>query len=288
MKLSDRVPYLPIIDRPRLKLPGNARIVIWPLVTVEVWDPTGPLPRQVMSAPGGKRFQPDVPNWTWSEYGMRVGFWRIKKILDQAKIRATLALNGSVCEAYPQVVDVAQKSKWEMMGHNYVQIPMHLTEDERSAILKTVETIKDHTGQHPRGWMGPGLTQTDNTPEFLVDAGVEYVADWVLDDLPCELTTKSGPLYSIPYSVEINDVAMFAIQEQPASELFQRTMDQFECLYEEGKDNARIMAIAVHPYLTGVPHRIKYYQRLIETISGYDDVLFWTGDQILDWYKAAQ
>jgi allantoinase len=81
---------------------------------------------------------------------------------------------------------------------------------------------------------------------------------------------------------------MFAIQEQPASELFQRTMDQFECLYEEGKDNARIMAIAVHPYLTGVPHRIKYYQRLIETISGYDDVLFWTGDQILDWYKASQ
>ena len=287
MKLSDRVPYQPIIERPRLKLPGGARVVIWPIVTVEVWDSDGPLPRMVLSPPGGRTFIPDVPNWTWAEYGMRVGFWRIKKILDQAKIKATLALNGSVCEAYPQVVQAARKAKWEMMGHSFVQKPMHLLNDERAAIQKTVAMIKKHTGSLPRGWMGPGLTQTDNTPEHLVEAGIEYVADWVLDDLPCEITTRAGPLYTIPYSVEINDVAMTAIQHQRSSEIYDRAMDQFECLYEEGKDNARVMAIAVHPYLSGVPHRIKYYRRLIEALSAEDGVLFWTGDQILDWYKKA-
>ena len=161
MKLSERIPYSPIVERKPLKLPDGARIVIWPIVTVEVWDSEAPLPRQVMSPPGGRSFIPDVPNWTWAEYGMRVGFWRIKKILDQAKIKATLALNGSVCEAYPQVVDAAQKSNWEMMAHGYVQKPMHLLNDERAAIQKTVATIKQHTGSHPRGWMGPGLTQTE-------------------------------------------------------------------------------------------------------------------------------
>ncbi|MEX2451258.1 MAG: polysaccharide deacetylase family protein [Rhodospirillales bacterium] len=285
MKPNERIPYQPIVERAPLTLPGGARVVIWPLVTVEVWDSTAPLPRTVLSPPGGQSFVPDVPNWTWAEYGMRVGFWRLKKILDEFDIRATLSLNGAVCEAYSQVVQAALESRWEPMAHSYLQKPMHSLVDERAAIRKSVKIIREHTGIQPRGWMGPGLTQTDDTPEYLVEAGIEYVTDWVLDDQPCRIATDKGPLYTIPYSVEINDVAFAAIQHRPSSEIYTRAMDQFDCLYEEGETNARVMAIAVHPYLSGVPHRIKYFRRLIETLSQKPGVVFWTGGEILDWYK---
>jgi len=285
MLLHERIEYSPISERKPLKLPDGGRVIVWTVITCEVWDEEAPLPRTVLSAPGGQRYLPDVPNWTWAEYGMRVGFWRMKKIIDEFGIRATLCLNGSVCERYPQVVEAAKSADWEFMGHNYVQQPMHLTEDEEGAIKKTVQTIKAATGKHPRGWMGPGLTETHDTPEYLVKAGVEYTTDWVLDDQPCTLKTDAGPLYTIPYSVETNDVVMTAIQQQPSSEIFQRTMDQFDCLYAEGAENPRILAVCVHPYLSGVPHRIGYFRKIYETLGDRPGVLFWTGDQIIDWYK---
>ncbi|MBT4703774.1 MAG: polysaccharide deacetylase, partial [Rhodospirillaceae bacterium] len=102
--LKDRITYDPIEHRKKLKLPGGARVAVWTVVTVEVWDPSGPLPRQVLSAPGGQRWQPDVPNWCWSEYGARVAFWRMKRILDEFNIKATLCINGSVCDHYPQII----------------------------------------------------------------------------------------------------------------------------------------------------------------------------------------
>ena len=132
--------------------------------------------------------------------------------------------------------------------------------------------------------MGPGLTQTDLTPERLVDAGVEYTADWILDDQPCEINTASGPLYSVPYTTELNDIPIMLLQNHQSSILYERTMDYFETVYEEGKNNVRVMAIAVHPYIHGVPHRIKYFRRIFEELSSKPGVVFMTGAEILDWY----
>ncbi len=165
---------------------------------------------------------------------------------------------------------------------------MGLLDDQRRAIRKTIATIEAFTGKKPRGWMGPGLTQTLETPDILVEEGIEYIADWVLDDQPCELRTTAGTLYTIPYTVELNDIPMMMVQHHKASELLDRTMDQFERLYAEGAESARVMAIAVHPYITGVPHRIGYFEKILERLSGRPGVLFWTGEQILDWYKAAK
>ena len=287
MKPRERIEYSAIVDRAPLRLPDGARLVVWPIVNIENWDIDGPMPRTVLPPPGGGSLIPDLPNWAWQEYGMRVGFWRLFEALDRHGIRATLSINGSVCDVYPRVAGAARDAGWEFMAHSQIQKPMHLLDDERAAIRATIETIEKFTGKLPRGWLGPGLTETFETADFLAEAGIEYVADWVLDDQPCQLKTGHGTLYTIPYTVELNDISIMMVQYHKAAELFDRTMDQFERLYAEGEHTARIMAIAVHPYISGVPHRISYFEKIFDTLSQKPGVLFWTGDQILDWYKGA-
>jgi peptidoglycan/xylan/chitin deacetylase (PgdA/CDA1 family) len=287
MKPRERIEYSAIVDRAPLKLPDGSRIVVWPIVNIENWDIEGPMPRTVLPPPGGGNLVPDLPNWAWQEYGMRVGFWRIFEALGRHNIRATLSINGSVCEIYPRVAGAARDAGWEFMGHSYIQKPMHLLDDQLAAIRKSIDVIERFTGKKPRGWLGPGLTETFETPDLLAEAGIEYVADWVFDDQPCQLKTRHGPLYTMPYTVELNDIALMLIQYHKAVELYDRTMDQFERLYAEGEHTARIMAIAVHPYITGVPHRIGYFEKILDTLSQKPGVLFWTGDEILDWYKGA-
>ncbi len=288
MKPSERIEYSAVVDRAPLKLPNGARVVVWPIINVENWEIEQPMARTVLSPPGGNAVVPDLPNWAWHEYGMRVGFWRLKAALDRFDVKATLSINASVCELCPRLAGAARDAGWEFMAHGFVQTPMGLLEDQRAAIRETIETIERFTGRRPRGWLGPGLTETLETPDILAEEGIEYVADWVLDDQPCELRTRAGTLYTIPYTVELNDIPMMMIQHHKASELLDRTMDQFERLYAEGAENARVMAIAVHPYITGVPHRIAYYEEILERLAGRPGVVFWTGEQILDWYKAAK
>ncbi len=288
MEPRERIEYSAIIDRDPLKLPDGARLVVWPIVNVENWEIQNPMARTVLPPPGGTAVVPDLPNWAWHEYGMRVGFWRLKAALDRFDIQATLSINASVCEVCPRLAGAARDAGWEFMAHGFVQTPMGLLKDQRRAIRKTIATIEAFTGRKPRGWLGPGLTETLETPEILAEEGIEYVADWVLDDQPCELRTTAGTLYTIPYTVELNDIPMMMVQHHKASELLDRAMDQFERLYAEGAESARVMAIAVHPYITGVPHRIGYYETILERLSRRPGVLFWTGEQILDWYKAAK
>jgi allantoinase len=165
---------------------------------------------------------------------------------------------------------------------------MQAVENEREDIEKTTAAIKAFTGKAPRGWLGPGLTETWNTPDLLAELGYDYVADWVLDDQPVVLKTTSKPIVNVPYTQECNDVAMMLIQHHKASEYLDRAVDQFEQLYQDSKDSARIMALVVHPYIMGAPHRLKYYRKALEHIQKKNDVLFWTGEQILDWYKGKQ
>ena len=147
-------------------------------------------------------------------------------------------------------------------------------------------SIRDLTGRPPRGWESPGLTETDETLDLLAEAGIEYVADWVLDEQPVPLTTRAGTMVSIPYTVEINDVVISAVQLQPSDEILRRGRDHFDRLYLDGATTPRVMAISIHPYLTGVPHRIKYLEALYDYILGHEGVVLWTGAQILDWYRA--
>ena len=282
--LSSRLPYSAIVDRPPLKLPQGGRIAVWTIVNVEEWSIERPMPRTVLPPPFGQPLLPDLPNWSWHEYGMRVGFWRLVEVLERFGVKATFAVNGSVCRSYPRVAGAAKDAGWEFMGHGYVQRPMHHVEDQPAAIRDTLEAIREFTGKAPRGWESPGLTETPETIDHLAAAGIEYVADWVVDDQPCRIETASRPVVSIPYTVEMNDISMMAIQHHPSEEWLRRGIDQFDRLYAEGERSARVMAISVHPYISGVPHRIGYLEKLYKHVTARPGVMLWTGGQILDWY----
>ena len=283
--LSERAPYQAIVDRPRLTLRDDGRLAVWVIVNVEEWSIERPMPRTVLSAPMGQPLLPDLPNWAWHEYGMRVGFWRILEALTRRNIPVTMAVNGNVCASYPRVAGAAKDAGWEFMGHGFVQRPMHHLDDQRRAIADTMSAIEALTGAAPTGWESPGLTETDETLDLLAEAGIDHVANWVLDDLPVELTTAHGSVIAIPYTVETNDIVVHAIQHQPSDGFRQRCHDQFKQLYRESADNARVMAISVHPYLTGVPHRFGYFEEILDHVFGHDGVVPMTGSEIANWYR---
>ena len=281
---NERVPYSAIVDRPKLELPRGARLAVWTIVNVEEWSIERAMPRTVLPPPYGQPLLPDLPNWAWHEYGMRVGFWRFLEILEKFNIKATLAINGSVIKSYPRIAEAGLKAGWEFMGHGFVQRPMHHVENQKESIVMTIEAIRSFTGKAPRGWESPGLTETYDTIDHLAEAGIEYVADWVLDDQPCLIQTATRPVVSVPYTVEMNDIAMMALQHHPSEEWLRRGIDHFDRLYQEGATSARVMAISLHPYISGVPHRIGYVEKLYEYILQRPGVMLWTGEQILDWY----
>jgi hypothetical protein len=163
----ERLPYSAIVDRPKRKLPGNARVVVWPIVNIEDWDIGRAMPRQAIPVPTGIAVLPDIGNWGWHEYGMRVGFWRLKEALDSRGIRASLSVNGRCCETYPRVSQAALDAKWEFVGHNYIQMPLHQNEDQPAVIRQTMDAIERFTGYRPKGWMSPGFGQTMATVDYL-------------------------------------------------------------------------------------------------------------------------
>ena len=228
---TDRIAYSPISDRPRLALPGGARMVVWVIVNIEEWNPLEPMPRTVLTPPAGGSPMPDIPNWAWHEYGNRVGFWRLLEVFDELNIPASLAINGSAIRSYEPISRAALDRGWEFMGHGFTQKNMQKVENEREDIVKTREAIRAFTGRPPRGWLGPGLTETWETPDLLVEEGFDYVADWVLDDQPVRLKTRTKPIVSVPYTQECNDVAMMLIQHHVAAEYRNRAIDQFEQIY---------------------------------------------------------
>jgi peptidoglycan/xylan/chitin deacetylase (PgdA/CDA1 family) len=284
-RLTDRIPYQAIVDRPKLTFPDGKRMAVWVIVNVEEWQIENPMPRTVLSPPMGQPLLPDVPNWSWHEYGMRSGFWRQHKALTDRGIPTTLAINGNVCKSYPRVASAAKDAGWEFMGHGLLQGPTQKLGDQRGSIAKTIELISDFWGQAPRSWECPGLTETGETLDLLRENGIEYVADWVIDDLPQDVETPFGTITTIPYTVETNDITVYALQQHGSDELLNRGIDQFERLYQESADNARIMAISIHPYITGVPHRIRYLEELLDYVSEHEDICWMTASEIGDWYR---
>lgn len=288
MKPEERLPFKAFPDREKLTLPDGARMIVWPVLALEVWDIDRPMPRMVLSPPQGQALQPDVPNWTWHEYGMRVGLWRLIDILESFDIKPCVTLNARVCEDFPEVAQKLADKSWEFNAHSYDQIAMHKLDDQQAVINRSCDIIEKFTGKRPRGWFGPGLTQTFDTMDYLAEAGIQYIGDWVLDDLPVEVQTRHGEVIALPYNYEIHDIAQQAIQQAASEQFFTRGRDYFDCLYQESANNVKIMSVAIHPYLSGSPHRARYIRELFEHITGHDGVKIWDGEQILDWYLSTR
>lgn len=289
---TERLPYTAAIDRPRIELPDGKSLAVWAVVNVENWLIDNPMPRQVLVAPTGVALQPDLPNWAWHEYGMRVGFWRVLDAFASRGIRPTLSVNGSVPAAYPRIAGAARDAGWEFMGHGFAQVPLHREPDLRATIARTVAAIRDFTGEPPVGWLGPGLTETLDVPDLLAEAGIRYNADWVVDDRPCRIAAGRGTLFTMPYSVELNDIPVLAIQHHRASEFADRALLQAERLASEAASpgplgGAKVMGFAVHPFLSGVPHRIGELERLLDGLLARPDTVFMQGREILRWYEGS-
>jgi allantoinase len=209
----------------------------------------------------------------------------MKRMLEGLKISPTVTLNARVCETYPQVAQACVDAGWELNAHGYDQVPMHKLDDQKAVIDKSVAVITKFWGRAPRGWFGPGLTQTFDTLDHLSAAGIEYIGDWVLDDEPVTLKTTGKPVVALPYNFELHDIVLMALGHHPSGEMHARVMDHFECLYEESAERPKILAIAMHPYLSGVPHRINHVRRAFEAVLSRPGVAAWDGARILDWYK---
>lgn len=287
MSPTERTTFSAIVDRPPLKFPKKAKVIIWSIVNLEVWDISRPMARQVIPAPTGVPLLPDVPNWAWHEYGMRVGFWRFKSLYDSLNIKPTLALNARVCIDYPRVAQACLDAGWEFMGHSYEQMPIHKVENQAEMIAKSMDTIETFTGKRPVGWLGPGLTQTFETPDLLAKAGVKYVGDFPYDDEPTRIKTEHGSLVTLPYTVENNDIPMMIVQHHEANYWTQKCIDTFDQYYEEANERPKILSIAIHPYISGMPFRIAYLKKVYEHINRHEGVVHMTGEEIYEWYNAA-
>jgi allantoinase len=278
--------YSPIIDRPKLTWPNNARIACWVIPNIEFFA----LDEAVPAAAGGSGGAiPDVPTWAVRDYGNRIGVFRIMQALDRHKIRASVALNSELCRWHPRILEEGNKRGWEWMGHNESNTRRlnNLPPGEEAGVIRrTLDTIEAATGRRPKGWLGSGLQETWETLDHLHAGGVEYVLDWTNDDQPYEMKLSGGGnMLSVPYTQELNDKPAFEKMHCTADQFGTMICHQFDTLWREGAESGRVMAIALHPYIIGVPHRIHALEAALDHIAKHDGVWWATGTEIADAYR---
>jgi allantoinase len=277
-----------ISERKPFTWPDNKTLAVWVAPNVEVWNYDSPVGIPV--SPNLGNIVPDVINYAWREYGIRVGLWRFADVLDAAGIKATVALNSLVCEHFPRAVEEMKKRGWEFMGHgttNSESLAGLNPEREREVIQSVLKTIEQATGRKPRGWLGSGLIETYNTLDILAEEGVIYCGDWNNDDQPYPMKVKKGKMFSIPYCMEINDIPLFIRKGYTGEQYYRSVIDQFETLYADSKKQPRVMGIPLHPMIAGQPLRIRYLERAIAEMKKHDGVWFATGGEIIDAYQRA-
>jgi peptidoglycan/xylan/chitin deacetylase (PgdA/CDA1 family) len=265
-------PFRAIVDHPPLAWPNGARVAVWVIPNVEHYH------IELGAA------APDVRNHSRRDYGNRVGIWRVMEVMAKHGVRGTVALNGEVGKFYPRIMQAMIALKWELMGHgltNSVRLTGLPREQEANIIAETRKIIESY-GERMWGWLGPGLTETYVTLDLLREKGVEYVADWVNDDLPYRM---NNGLYSIPYTLELNDMPLFNMPSIAIDDFYRRICETFDVLYHEAEKSGRVMGIALHPYLIGAPHRIRYLDRALRYMSSHGKVWFATGHEIIEAYS---
>jgi len=285
---NPRVPFLLADERPALAPPDGKPLIVHVVVNVETWPFDQPMPRKLLSAPHGADAVPDIPNFSWVEYGLRVGMPRLFALFAERRVPVSAFVNAGVCDDYPRLAERVGEARWEIVGHGYRQRSLQAEgAGEREVIEKSLDRLLRFYGVRPRGWLGPGLKETLDTPDHLKAAGIEYVCDWVIDDLPDWMQTRHGPLICMPYTLELNDSTLYAVQQHPSEAMYRRMLDSLECYARELARQPRILTLALHPHLIAVPHRMVYLERMIDELQSRADTVFMTGGAIADWFVAA-
>ena len=274
-------------ERPRLPALNSKPLMVHVVLNVEYWPFDQSMPRAVIPPPHGAEIIPDVANYSWVEYGMRVGMPRILRMLSERGIRASAFMNAYCADIYPSCTDAMLVADWEFVGHCWVQRSLANVDDEVDVIDMTLARLESLTGKKPRGWLGAGMGETFDTPDYLCERGIEWLADWYVDDLPCWMSTKHGPMLAMPYTVEHNDVPMWVVQNQSSDEFLKRAEAALDVITPELVDNPLVFTLALHPHVAGVAHRAHYLGRVLDMLLARDDTVFVTGSEIADWFIAA-
>lgn len=270
--------YSPIVSRPKLEWPNAARVAFYVGLNIEHYLLDRP---STSIFPGTATLVPDPLNYGWRDYGPRVGIWRLIETLDRYCVRASVLLNADVCTHYPQIIAAGRARDWVWLAHgkNNSILQTGMDEHEERGYLTTMtDTIAAATGTRPRGWLGPALSETLNTPRLLQELGFSYVLDWCNDDQPYPLNLPG--MLSVPYSIEINDITLFMGKSLSGSDFYQIVVDQFDQLNQDGEHQGRVMALCLHPFIIGQPFRHKYLEQALAYISSHDGVWLTTSDDI--------
>lgn len=280
-----RVPHRLECDRPRLAPPApGKRLIVSVVLNVEDWDPAQPMPRGILPPPHGTSFVPDVPNFSWYEWGMRLGLPRLVDLLASRGVRASVNLNSQVIRSHPAAAELLAGTGWELVGHGVAQQSLHRAEDERAVIEEAISDLAALSGERIRGWLGPGLQETAVTPDILSECGIDYVSDWVIDELPVFLDARPRPLVVVPYSLELNDSVLYAVEHHESAELLRRVDDTLRSWDDEGDDRLMVLALPLHPHLIGVRHRIVYLSEVLDLLLSRPETIVMTGSGICDWF----
>ena len=283
---NDLFDYTPIIEREPIHWPGGARVAFYVGLNIEDFHVDSP---STSLWEGTASLVPDPLNYGWRDYGPRVAIWRLIETLDRHGIPASALLNSEVYERYPQIVEAGRARDWAWIAHgktnSRLQTGMHIDE-ERAFLADVVDTIEAATGQRPRGWLGPGLTETFQTPALLAELGLRYVLDWTNDDQPYRLNVPG--MLSVPYSVELNDLGMFISRGLSGPDVLRMIRDHFDQLYADAAESGRVMALALHPFVSSQPFRHKYLDQALAYIANQPGVWLTTSDQIAEHYARAR
>jgi len=275
-------------ERTRLEPLDGKPIMVNLCMNIEYWPFDRPMPRGIIPAPhGAQPPPPDVPNFSWVEYGLRCGMPRIMGMLEQRDLRASAFINAQVSEIYPSLMVAVLKAKWELVGHGWFQQSLKQTDDEADVIHRSLDKLAELSGMTTRAWLGPGLGETDDTVDLLKERGIEFLHDWCLDDLPFWIRTKHGPMVGLPYTFELNDVPVYAVQNNSTDEILKRLEATLAVFEREAAHQPRVLTFGLHPHIIGVPHIAYSFEKALDLLMNRSDTVFVTSSEIGDWFLEA-
>ena len=278
--------------RPPVTWPHEARVALWVVPALE-WFPLN-MKGSPFKPPGAMvTAYPDLRHYTLRDYGNRVGIFRIMQALERHAIPASVAVNAAVATRYPALLAACVERGWEIIANGEDMDHLHhsgLSEkEERGQIERTLATLRKASGQPVRGWLSPAKSESFATLDLLAAAGVDYVCDWVNDDMPYAMRADARPLYAMPHPIDIDDHTILVQNHHSEDDFRDALCDQFDTLYRESATHGgRVMAISLHPWVIGQPYRIGALEEALQHIMAHRGVWATTGAQILDAWTSQQ
>ncbi|KTD07763.1 polysaccharide deacetylase family protein [Legionella jamestowniensis] len=286
LKRHYRYSYSPIIERPTFEWPNYTRLAFYIALNIEHFSFGEGLGATLTPQ---TRPQPDVLNYAWRDYGNRVGVWYLLELFKQLDLPIALLVNSSAYDYCPQVIEAFRARGDEIVAHGRTNSEQQgiLNQPEEKALIREVtELITRKEKQAPKGWLGPWISESVNTPDLLYEEGYEYLLDWCHDDQPTWLETAHGRILSIPYSQEVNDIPAIIPNRASASEFAEMIMDNFEEMLEQSKLRPLVFGLSLHPYIIGQPFRLRHLRRaLTHIMKSAQEIWITTPGAIATYYK---